>query len=116
MRRLRRPEVCGPETFQELIRTPTIQQRVLALGIVKKPVSEADRRREELGRLLRHYGRAALDHQVWAEPVQNVPQAYGISGVRLGKVCRTLEVPVPPRGYWARVRKGYTIKSQHCQS
>lgn len=45
--RLRRPESCAPETYQELIRTPRMQQRLLALGLVKKPVSERERRREE---------------------------------------------------------------------
>lgn len=30
--RLRRPEICAPETYQELIRTPRMQERLLALG------------------------------------------------------------------------------------
>lgn len=33
-----------------------------------------------------------------------------ISGVRLGKVCRTLSIPVPPRGYWAHVRSGAAVR------
>jgi len=37
-------------------------------------------------------------------------KTYGISEVRLGKVCRTLQVPVPPRGYWARVWSGHTVR------
>lgn len=55
------------------------------------------------------YDRATLYEQVWCQPVQQVAEAYGISGVRLGKVCRTLDVPVPPRGYWARMRSGFTV-------
>jgi hypothetical protein len=108
--RLRRPEVCAPETYQELIRTPRMQQRLLALGLVKKPVSERESRRDELARLMCHYDRAALYEQVWSQPVQKVAKSYGVSGVRLGKVCRLLHVPVPPRGYWARVRSGYTVR------
>ena len=57
-------------------------------------------------RLIHHYDRVALYEQVWSRPVQDVAKTYGISGVRLGKVCRTLQVPVPPRGYWARMRSG----------
>ena len=52
------------------------------------------------------YDRAVLYEQVWAQPVQVVAKSYGISGVGLGKVCRKLHVPVPPRGYWARIRSG----------
>lgn len=115
--RLRRPEICAPETYQELIRTPRMQERLLALGLLKKPVSERERRteererrREERARLVRRYDRKALYEQVWARPVQAVAKSYGISGVRLGKVCRALQVPVPPRGYWARIRNGYGVR------
>jgi len=48
--RLRRPEICAPETYQELMRTPRIRERLLALGLVKKPVSEQERRRKELAK------------------------------------------------------------------
>ena len=30
--RLGRPEVCAPETYHELVRTPKMQQRLLGLG------------------------------------------------------------------------------------
>lgn len=56
------------------------------------------------------YDRAALYEQVWSRAVQEAAKAYGISGARLGKVCRALHVPVPPRGHWARVRSGCTVR------
>ncbi|MGQ0555023.1 MAG: hypothetical protein ACT4PN_03645 [Nitrospiraceae bacterium] len=108
--RLKRPEICAPETYQALIRTPNMQARLLALGLWKKPVSEAERRKSEVARLLRRYDRAALYDQVWSRPACEVATSYGISGVMLGKVCRKLMVPVPPRGYWARVQNGQKLK------
>lgn len=115
--RLGRPEVCAPETYNELFRSPKMQKRLLGLGLVKKPVSEREKRQaerkkqaDEVARLMSRYDRATLYEQVWSQPVQEVAKTYGISGVRLGKVCRILEVPVPPRGYWARVRSGYTVR------
>jgi hypothetical protein len=105
--RLKRPEVCAPETYEELTRTAKIQARLLALGLVKKSVSEREKRTNEIARLLGRYDRAALYRQVWSKAVQEVAKSYGISGVRLGKICRALRVPVPPRRYWARVRSGY---------
>ncbi len=115
--RLARPDICSPETYHELLRTPTMQRRLRALGLVKKPVTEREklrqehaRRAHETARLLSRYDRAALYEQVWTQPVQKVAEGYGVSGVMLGKVCRALKVPVPPRGYWARVRSGGTVK------
>jgi hypothetical protein len=114
---LKRPEICSPETFAELTRTPKIQKRLIDLGLIQKPLSEREKRRleiekqqHEIARLMSRYDRAALYEEVWSEPVQNVAKSYGVSGVFLGKVCRKLRVPVPPRGYWARVRNGYLAK------
>ena len=40
--RLKRPEICSPETYQELIRTPRIQGRLIGLGLMQKPLSERE--------------------------------------------------------------------------
>jgi len=56
------------------------------------------------------YRRAELYEQVWKDPVRTVARNYGISDVWLGKVCRKLSVPLPGRGYWARVRNGWPEK------
>ena len=108
--RLRRPEFCAPETYHELIRTARIRERLLSMGLLKKPVSERDKARNEIARLMTRYDRAALYDQLWSRPALEVAKGYGISGVRLGKVCRQLHVPVPPRGYWARVRSGQKVR------
>jgi hypothetical protein len=105
-RHLKRPEVCAPETLQELVRTPKMQEKLIAYGIIKKPLTERERRREEVARhqyevarLSHRYDRRALYDQVWSQPVQEV-----------AKACRKLQIPVPPRGYWARVKNGQKIK------
>ncbi len=38
-----------------------------------------------------------------------VARKYGISSVMLKKICRKLDVPTPPRGYWAKVRAGKSV-------
>ncbi|PUB84840.1 MAG: hypothetical protein DBP02_07505 [gamma proteobacterium symbiont of Ctena orbiculata] len=45
---------------------------------------------------------------VWERPATVVARELGISDVALGKLCRRLQVPKPPRGYWARVASGKT--------
>lgn len=45
---------------------------------------------------------------VWERPTTEVARELGISDVALAKLCDRLQVPKPPRGYWARVRAGQT--------
>src|SRR6185369_4046909 len=35
---------------------------------------------------------------------------YGLSDNGLRKVCVSLEIPVPPRGYWAKLAAGHKVK------
>ena len=50
--------------------------------------------------------REDLYEQVWSEPMVRLANRYGISDVALAKVCRKMDVPVPPRGYWRRIETG----------
>lgn len=52
------------------------------------------------------YNRQKLYEEVWAKPVVQVAIQYGVSDVAIHKVCKSLHVPVPPRGYWAKLRAG----------
>lgn len=54
--------------------------------------------------------REKLYEQVWAMPVMAIAERYGMTGTGLAKICKRLVVPVPPRGYWARVQAGQTVK------
>ena len=107
---LGRPQVCVTETYEELTRTSGMQTRLLSLGLMKKVMTEKDKRRSEVARLLCRYDRSKLYHDVWSQSVQEATKTYGISGIRLGKVCRILEVPVPTRRYWVRI--GLAIRWQ----
>jgi hypothetical protein len=50
--------------------------------------------------------RAKLYAEVWTDPVCTVAKRYGISDVALAKNCRKLGIPLPPRGYWAKLKAG----------
>jgi hypothetical protein len=50
--------------------------------------------------------REKLYEKVWAEPMTVVAARYQVSGNFLARVCRALNVPHPPRGYWAKSRVG----------
>lgn len=54
--------------------------------------------------------RPALFERVWSTPVEKLAREWGLSGRGLAKACRRLQVPVPPRGYWAKVAAGQHVR------
>ena len=50
--------------------------------------------------------RSQLYELVWSKPVTELAKEFGISDVALAKRCRAIRIPLPPRGYWARVAAG----------
>ena len=56
--------------------------------------------------------RDALYAEVWRTPLLKLAESYGISNVALAKVCRKLNVPVPGRGYWAKVAAGHPVEQR----
>ena len=50
--------------------------------------------------------REDLYELVWSKPMAELAKDFGLSDVALAKRCRKLGVPVPGRGYWARVAAG----------
>jgi len=50
--------------------------------------------------------REDLYELVWSKPMRELAKDFGISDVALAKRCRRLGIPVPGRGYWARVDAG----------
>ena len=53
--------------------------------------------------------RRDLYERVWAEPIQKLSKEYGLSDVGLAKVCHRHNIPVPPRGYWAKKQAGKRV-------
>ncbi len=59
---------------------------------------------------IRRLDRNRLYDEVWNDPVTIVSTRYGMSDVALAKYCRELGVPLPPRGYWSRLRVGQLVQ------
>lgn len=57
-----------------------------------------------------YWKREELYKEVWEQPLLKLAPKYGISAVALGKVCRRLKIPVPGRGYWAKLAVGKRAK------
>jgi len=48
----------------------------------------------------------SLYELVWSKPMSSLAGDFGISDVALAKRCRQVDVPIPYRGYWARIAAG----------
>lgn len=46
---------------------------------------------------------------VWSKPTTEVASLLGVSDVAVGKRCKKLNVPKPPRGYWAKLYSGKEV-------
>lgn len=56
------------------------------------------------------FERQKLFDEVWTTPVTKLAKEYGLSDVGLRKICVSLDVPLPPRGYWAKLAAGKMIR------
>ena len=53
--------------------------------------------------------RKSLYAEVWSQPMSKLGPQHGISDVMLKKICRYLNIPTPPRGYWAKVQNNIRV-------
>lgn len=51
--------------------------------------------------------REELYQKVWTTPAIRLAREFGISDVALGKICRRMEIPKPPRGHWRKIETGH---------
>lgn len=50
--------------------------------------------------------REELYQKIWTTPAIKLAKEFGISDVALGKICRRMNIPKPPPGYWRKVETG----------
>lgn len=55
------------------------------------------------------YDRDTLYEEIWNEPITKVAKKYGVSDVAIHKVCKALNIPKPPAGYWRKIETGHKV-------
>lgn len=55
---------------------------------------------------LHDLSREELYEKVWSQPGLKLAEEFGVSDVAIAKRCSKLNIPRPPRGYWAKVEAG----------
>jgi len=56
------------------------------------------------------FKREPLYEEVWQTPITQLAKKYGLSDNGLRKICVALNVPLPPRGYWAKRAVGKSAR------
>jgi hypothetical protein len=54
--------------------------------------------------------REELYEKVWSIPMQKLAVEFGFSDRGFAKLCRRHQIPVPPRGHWARLQVGQSVQ------
>jgi hypothetical protein len=55
------------------------------------------------------FTRQQLYELVWSGPITTLAKSLSLSDVGLAKACRRGDIPLPPRGYWARLNAGKLV-------
>ncbi|MDQ3349369.1 MAG: hypothetical protein M3545_15550 [Acidobacteriota bacterium] len=58
------------------------------------------------------FTRRALYDLVWSEPMQAVAKRFSLSDRGIAKICAAANIPVPTRGYWAKLQAGKEVQRQ----
>lgn len=61
-------------------------------------------------RISKEFTREALYEDVWTEPAFKLAAKHGISPATVAKICRKLAIPMPPRSYWPRMKRGLPVQ------
>jgi len=54
--------------------------------------------------------RHQLYELVWSEPLSRLSKKYCISDNGLRKICKTMNIPLPPFGYWMKIKHKKHVK------
>lgn len=65
---------------------------------------------EQFGQAYNIYNREKLYQEVWEKPVTEIAKLYKVSDVAIHKVCKSLDIPTPGLGYWAKVKAGKAVQ------
>ena len=58
------------------------------------------------GKIQNVYRREVLYQEVWNYPITEVAKKYAVSDATIHKVYKSMDIPAPPVGYWAKKQAG----------
>jgi len=112
-----RTRETGESALRELLRVRQLRQylafcerRLARLGGGEEASQQsASTSRAIPGQILTWDDRWRVFDAVWSKPIAKVARRYGMPAVELLQACKELEIPMPPRGYWAKKKAGQPV-------
>lgn len=98
------PPVPEPEKKPEPVQKVALTQEAPPVALGEPEIEESWG-----GRTHNVYRREVLYKEVWQFPVTEVAKKYSVSDVTIHKICKSLDIPTPPPGYWAKRRAGKAV-------
>ena len=112
---LMKHRVCTHDPIHDLLRTPAMEDLtpvarkfgLMGLDVrTKEQKAEDERRADEyhhrtIRQIASRYNREKIYEEIWFKTDSARAKRYDMSDVGLAKVCKTLNIPRPGRGYWA---------------
>lgn len=100
------PQELSGSTVQTVVVQPTVESAPKDFSqIITRPIEK----KGYAGHERNTYDRETLYREVWEEAVTTVAKRYGVSNVAIRKVCKSMSIPLPPLGYWAKKKAGQNI-------
>lgn len=115
---LLRSNACSRDAIENLLRPPRMKEHLasqtwhLTRLKLRFDGGKNPKRKPSSPTLLARFNREELYHRVWSEPMRTIAKSYDVSDVWLSKVCKTLRIPVPGRGYWAKKYTGVALRKR----
>jgi hypothetical protein len=102
-------KAAHPKPMKKIVNQPRthIQPKTKEAGTVQ--TLEEPETVTQYGQTLNVYKRELLYREVWAMPVIEVEKRYKVSDIAIHKVCKSLDIPTPPLGYWTKKRAGKPV-------
>ena len=57
------------------------------------------------------YSREQIYELVWSEPIMSLSKKFGISDTAIRKRCKSMNIPIPPRGHWQKVKHQKPVRT-----
>lgn len=81
-------------------------QSLTPAGLLSAPNQDTQSGPNQATKQHHYFTREALYKLVWTAPVLELAGRLGVSDMAISKLCQRTRIPIPYRGYWARLEAG----------
>lgn len=104
-----KPVTVQNKTQQKPFKPLEVEQTTISTEKQKLMLEEEYGIKTNIENGINTYDRNTLYEEIWNEPITKVAKKYGVSDVMIHKICKSLNIPKPPAGYWRKIETGHNV-------